>query len=223
MRPDIRRQVEEETEEHRATAQARRERVLAHPDIAELLTHPPLSLPSPLFWSGFVPLKYHQDRYNDSPVRQQLLAILNMVLKREEEIAAGGRPAIAPELVTEKTLQIMHIHFDEFGIRDRDEKLQYLAAELDRPKIESSKELSEAEALAITNKLRQLIKLDQHADALQGISEVTGETHDLTAEDQARPGRRTPDPVDGDDGPTYPGEEPIAEFNDGSAEDIPPY
>lgn len=217
----MRLQVEEETEEHKTIAQARRDRVLAHPDIAELLTHHPLSLPNPLFWSGYVPPKYHQDKYNDSPVRQQLLAILNMVVKREEEIAAGGRPAIAPELVTEKTLQIMHIHFDEFGIRDRDEKLQYLAAELDRPKIESSKELSEAEALAITNKLRQLIKLEDAHD-LKGISEVTGETHDLTAEDQARPGRRTPDPVDGDDGPTYPGEEPIAEF-DGSAEDIPPY
>lgn len=82
---------------------ARRARVLAHPDLAQRLTDPPLRLRSPERWSGWIPLRElpqescghctssggrrcrgvaHRARANDSPVRRQLV-----------DIAAGGHGA----------------------------------------------------------------------------------------------------------------------------------
>lgn len=207
MRPDIQRQVAEESGEERAKCQERRDRVLKYPDIAALLTRAPLSLPDPLFWSGYIPPRYWREKPNDSPVRAQLIAICNMVAKRDEELAAGGAP-VAPELATDKQLQILHICLDEYGIRDKPEKLMYLSAEVGRTIHESSRELSGVEVVAATNKLRQLIKLDNAPPPT--TSEVTGDTS-YEVHDQARPGPAggAAPAGDADDGPAY----------DGSAED----
>lgn len=176
MRPDIHTQVDEESAEEKAICQARRDRVLAHPDIAALLCRPPFSASNPLFWSGYIPPKYHQGKVNDSPVRKQLIRICEMVAERE----ANPTP-VAPEIIADKTLQILHIHLGEYGITVREDKLDYLSAATGRT-VESSRDLTEEEGRWATEVLRGLIKAerlkneagDQAGDA-PVVSEVVGE------------------------------------------------
>lgn len=73
-------------DEARQQAARRRARVLAHPDIAAQLTR--LGHERPDNWSDYVPPKiaYYADGTspaNDSPVRRELVAILNAVAERE--------------------------------------------------------------------------------------------------------------------------------------------
>lgn len=70
-------------------AKARRERVLRYPDIAAKLTQPPLNLADPTMWNGYIPPRTlpgrddePYDKSNDSPVRQQLVAIAAEALQR---------------------------------------------------------------------------------------------------------------------------------------------
>ena len=89
----------------------RRERVLAHPDLAEALTRPPLDFPEPGMWNGYIPpreghwaepetlhsparyfaggfrnpkgLRTGPTELNDSPCREALLAIWAEVVRRD--------------------------------------------------------------------------------------------------------------------------------------------
>ncbi|GAA4849576.1 hypothetical protein GCM10023403_10370 [Pseudonocardia benzenivorans] len=84
--------------------QARRERVLAHEDLAKALTQPPLALDDPRKWTGWIPPRtdpeqtcspwcgkhhdpcsntQHRARINDSPIRAQLVEIAAEALRRE--------------------------------------------------------------------------------------------------------------------------------------------
>lgn len=76
-------------------AQERRKRVLAHPDLAAKLTHPPLNLTDPLMWNGYIPPKTlpgddgnPYNEVNKSPIRQQLVEIATEALRRETETAS---------------------------------------------------------------------------------------------------------------------------------------
>lgn len=72
-------------EEERAKCRDRRDRVLAHPDIAKRLCERPLSLSTPEVWSGYVPPYMWRDQVNNSPVRAQLMEILHAVAEREKQ------------------------------------------------------------------------------------------------------------------------------------------
>lgn len=69
-------------------AKERRRRVLAHPDLAKRLCEPPYNLAAPEMWTGFVPpaevpvATYW--RPNNSPIRRQLIDILNAVAERDQ-------------------------------------------------------------------------------------------------------------------------------------------
>jgi hypothetical protein len=179
VRADVRKQVEEETAEERGKAESRRARVLAHPDIAVLLCRPPLNMTHPQMWSGYIPPRYHMGKPNPTPVRTQILAILNKVVEREEWLAKRGKTA--PETITDKTLQILHICLGEYGIDDRDEKLRYLSTSAGRT-ITTSREMHEEEGQYAIGILRQLIIAEKELenatepepDAREVVSEVTG-------------------------------------------------
>lgn len=81
----------------------RRERVLAHPDLAARLTERPLKFARPDVWNGFVPPKYvpsrDGQRINDSPYRIALVDICAEAHRRFEDggeqthIEPGEQPA----------------------------------------------------------------------------------------------------------------------------------
>lgn len=105
--------VLEEIARAQAANQARRERVLRHPDLARRLTEPPLGYKFPEQWNGFVPPAELQDempeglhssaldggypnqhgkrtggtRPNPSERRKALVAICAEALKREREVS----------------------------------------------------------------------------------------------------------------------------------------
>lgn len=229
MRPDIRRQYSEETAEETAQAMSRRERVLKFPDLAELLCRPPLNLTNPLFWSGYIPPRYHQGAPNDSPVRKQLVAICNMVAEREAQLAAG-EPPVAPEPITDDQLTKLHACLGDYGISDRNEKLLFLSAEVGRT-IASSKEIHKAEAILLIDKIETLIRLeDEHNLGNPANPEDTNHPahephwtdlpheriadHALTVESEPDREGSAPDPVP-DDGPVYPNEEPVSGYGAG--------
>ena len=64
----------------KATTEANRAAVLAHPDLAKKLTQPPLDYARPEQWNGFIPPKLvaTEDGYelNDSPRRRALLRLV---------------------------------------------------------------------------------------------------------------------------------------------------
>lgn len=71
-------------------AAARRERVLKQPDLARLLCEPPLSLPTPEMWTGYIPpaevpnnSEFRPYKPNKSPIRRQLIEVCNLVAERE--------------------------------------------------------------------------------------------------------------------------------------------
>lgn len=74
-------------EQEQQKCRDRRRRVLAHPDIAIRLTHPPMRYPSPEMWTGFIPPALISsgagDKPNKSPIRKQLIAIVQAVADRE--------------------------------------------------------------------------------------------------------------------------------------------
>lgn len=142
MRDDIRLQVEEESADEREKCQARRARVLAHPDIAADLLKPPFSASNPLFWSGYIPPAYHMGKHNDSPIRKQLIAICNKVAERE---GTDGNVTSGPELITEPQLTKLHICLEECGYLERPDKLYYLSAFTGHD-VASSKDLTLQEA-----------------------------------------------------------------------------
>ena len=97
----------------RAANQARRDRVLRHPDLAARLREPPLSFPDPGMWDGFVPPAECQDEtpeavhstagvpnakgrrtgpreQNDSPRRLALVDICAEAMRRERATADGA-------------------------------------------------------------------------------------------------------------------------------------
>lgn len=171
MRPDIQRQVDEESADEHEKCQARRTRVLAHPDIAARLCLPPFELTKPEYWNGYIPPQYHMGKPNNSPVRKQLLDICWAVQKREEN-PGEDRPPVAPEYITTKQLTMLHICLEEYGITDRGEKLLYLTGEIDR-EVESSKELHKDEASRLIDKLTQLVKLEmERNDEAETTAEV---------------------------------------------------
>lgn len=75
--------------EAREACEARRARVLAHPDIADLLTKPPLKFARPEQWTGYIaPAVIESGRgtvTNTSPRRAALIAICQAVAERERE------------------------------------------------------------------------------------------------------------------------------------------
>ncbi|MEU0236811.1 hypothetical protein ABZ234_03905 [Nocardiopsis sp. NPDC006198] len=60
----------------------RRRAVLAHPDLAERLTLPPLNFSSPDRWEGYIPPEMWQQVPNNSPRRLALVAIYEEALSR---------------------------------------------------------------------------------------------------------------------------------------------
>lgn len=79
----------------------RRARVLSHPDIARMLTQFPLRLTNPDKWTGFIPPQEIPTlsgwKRNTSPIRAQLVAIMNAVDERENQLDFDGPPDM-PEL-----------------------------------------------------------------------------------------------------------------------------
>lgn len=73
-----------------ATNEAARIRraVLARPDLAQQLTEPPLSCPTPEAWTGYIPPSHWHGSHNDSPIRTQLLALLTQAETRQTRTAA---------------------------------------------------------------------------------------------------------------------------------------
>jgi hypothetical protein len=65
----------------------RRERVLKHPDLAELLTRPEVGYARPDQWTGYVPPEMWNDSRNDSPRRAALVAIATEAMNREKRAA----------------------------------------------------------------------------------------------------------------------------------------
>ena len=69
----------------------RRRRVLAHPDIAQRLTEPPLNMPTPEMWAGYIPPaevpSVNGYKPNMSPRRRALVEIVRAVRQRENELA----------------------------------------------------------------------------------------------------------------------------------------
>lgn len=199
----------------REKAHERAERVLAWPGIAVLLTKPPLSLPDPRMWSGYIPPAEHQGKPNSSSVRAQLVAICNMVLRAEQDRANNDHTdnPVAPPLIDEAGLQRLHILLNEYGITDREDKLLYLRAETGR-ELASSKELTAEEAATLIPMLSQLIRDEARADARKAANPEGagrpegGPDGDYRPHDHPRPARR-----DRDGGPDY-----TADY-DGSAED----
>lgn len=72
-----------------AEKKRRRAMVLAHPDLAERLTQPPLGFTRPEQWCGYVAGEVWQHRRNTSPRRAALVAIVT----EAEARAAQGRAA----------------------------------------------------------------------------------------------------------------------------------
>jgi hypothetical protein len=74
--------------------QQRRDLVLAHPQIARKLCDPPYSLKTPEQWTGYIPAADTETpgapRPNDSPIRAQLLAILDQAAAADDQ-RAGHR------------------------------------------------------------------------------------------------------------------------------------
>lgn len=89
-------------------ASARRDRVLAHPDLVKRLTEPPLNITDPYRWTGWIPPRalpeeacgaacgtehracpytQHRSMLNDSPFRRQLVEIAAEALRREQQPA----------------------------------------------------------------------------------------------------------------------------------------
>lgn len=70
--------------------EARRARVLAHPDIAKRLCDFPLRASTPEMWTGFVPPAevptVNGWKRNESPIRRQIIAILKAVEAAENEL-----------------------------------------------------------------------------------------------------------------------------------------
>lgn len=143
-------------EEHRKN-QARRTRVLAHPDLAQRLCDRPYSLPTPEMWTGYVPPDLWRERHNDSPIRAQIIAVMNAVKAREDETVP-----IAPELITAKQEPLLAICLSEYGITDPSEQLMWLTSFLGRD-ITSSSELHKDEASAAIDRLTALVRQEQEA------------------------------------------------------------
>jgi hypothetical protein len=98
------RRVIEATKVPKQVSRERRERVLAHKDLASRLTEPPLRLGDPRHWNGWIPPRWlpedccdicaggrpscssreHTRRPNESAVRKQLVAIAAEALQREQ-------------------------------------------------------------------------------------------------------------------------------------------
>jgi hypothetical protein len=209
----------------RETAAQRAERVLAHPDIAVYLTHPPLSLPDPRMWSGYIPPAIWRDQRNDSPYRRQLIEICNMVLKREQELGGAGLgesggDKIAPDMITDAQLAKLHICLTEYGIDTRDDKLLFLQAETGRSFTHegaSSKDLTKDEASAIIDKLTQLVRVEQERRERRNAAQ--GEVQRDTGRDDAA----TAEPGPGQDKWGDPGYDPWADPRGGSGADFDPY
>lgn len=79
-----------------AEAQARRARVLAHPDLAEALTEQPIGYARPEQWSGYVPPRTDAVRSQDgaaplntSARRRALVELAAEALRRESEEVAN--------------------------------------------------------------------------------------------------------------------------------------
>jgi hypothetical protein len=76
--------------------QTRRELVLRYPDIAAKLTLPPMSLARPDCWNGFIPAEDYEGPHglvpNDSPIRAQLVAILDEAAHRADNQAKPATP-----------------------------------------------------------------------------------------------------------------------------------
>lgn len=62
---------------------ARRDRVLAHPDLAEKLTQRPIDYAKPEQWNGYIPPDSHDGRHNRSPRREALPALVDEARARE--------------------------------------------------------------------------------------------------------------------------------------------
>jgi len=70
--------------EELARCAERRDRVLAHPDLAQQLCDHPLKIADPTRWNGYVPPEMWQTQRNDSPYRAQIMRVLQAVAEREE-------------------------------------------------------------------------------------------------------------------------------------------
>lgn len=69
--------------EARATNDRRKRLVLAHEDLAQQLTQPPIALARPDCWNGFVPPeRLESGLINRSPVRTQLLELITEAERR---------------------------------------------------------------------------------------------------------------------------------------------
>lgn len=80
----------------RETAAVRCARVLAHPDLAERLTAPPLGYARPNQWTGYVPPRTwgRHNQLNPSPQRRALVEIAAEALRRDAS-SKGAVGAVA--------------------------------------------------------------------------------------------------------------------------------
>jgi hypothetical protein len=73
-----------------ARSAERRQLVLAHEDLAAMLTRPPVGFRDPKQWTGYVPPRIWNGSLNMSPQRKALAAICALALERQ----AGDCPAL---------------------------------------------------------------------------------------------------------------------------------
>lgn len=149
-------------EQARIQCQARRDRVLAHPDIAAKLTKPPLNYSKPEIWNGYIPPATTGAlvgaRTNSSVVRKALIAICNEVVEREQSPDAPRQqvhPDELPGSITRAQLTKLQILLKECGLDDRADRLSYCLATTDH-EVESTRELSKRDAMRVIDALERL-------------------------------------------------------------------
>lgn len=166
-----------------ARCRARRDRVLAHPDLAMRLTQQPINFAHPEQWNGYIaPAQIERGGQmidNPSPVRRALIQLCNDVLAAERDRAINPPddppawssdeqpdPAAessdstiltpsSPGSVTTKQLQRLHIMFGEIGVVDRDHKLDFCESTISR-RVESTKDLSRNEAAQVMDAIHRI-------------------------------------------------------------------
>lgn len=84
-RRSMRAALESARAEAREQAAQRRARVLAHADLADRLTAPPLGYARPEQWNGYVPPATWQEARNGSARRAALVELCAEALRREQE------------------------------------------------------------------------------------------------------------------------------------------
>lgn len=175
-----------------AKCAARRERVLAHPQIAARLTEKPLSYNRPDAWNGWIPPSLVEEAgtgrmvINRSPRRRALIDICTAVLQAEDQEAAelaeqqarADTTPISPPLIDNRGLTYLHTLLSKAGVIEREDKLATIEEAIGHP-VGSSRDLTRDEATLVIRKLREVLPAwppvppdDGHEEAPLAVEDV---------------------------------------------------